>query len=288
VGALVKVTRSKIKSIAFNLLPFALICGLCGCIARDTVKFLTPEWPPYSGQISSVYHQIQLKESTSADVLSQIHLPEHELLSQSKSVVVSYGQKKKGFKRWFKMVAFDEDELTAQRKYLFIEDEKPKVLFVEPWEGLAFDCEQVLTPEILDEPYANENARRIEILRWMLTSFREDMDEVIPDNKDLEVCGALVNQAIQTVLVRLDSAPALATRLSDERGLKFEHINFDKGRIRMIIEDDVATVRIRLGSLAKRWKVSFERGIRGIDSNEAAPNDVPHNNGAVYFPQSEQ
>jgi len=221
-------------------------------------------------------------------VLSQIHLPEHELLSQSKSVVVSYGQKKKGFKRWFKMVAFDEDELTAQRKYLFIEDEKPKVLFVEPWEGLAFDCEQVLTPEILDEPYANENARRIEILRWMLTSFREDMDEAIPDNKDLEVCGALVNQAIQTVLVRLDSAPALATRLSDERGLKFEHINFDKGRIRMIIEDDVATVRIRLGSLAKRWKVSFERGIRGIDSNEAAPNDVPHNNGAVYFPQSEQ
>ena len=262
VGMLVKVTRSKIKSISFNFLSFALIFGLCGCIARDTVKFFTPEWPPYDGQISGVYQQTQLKESTSADVLSQIHLPEHELLSQSKSVVASYGQKKKGFKRWFKMVAFDEDELTVQRKYLFIEDERPKVLFVEPWEGLAFDCEQVLTAEILDEPYANENARRIEILRWMLTSFREDMDEVIPDNKDLEVCGALVNQAIETVLVKLDSAPALATRLSDERGFKFEHISFDKGRIRMIIEDDVAAVKIRLGSRAKRWKVSIEEIFR--------------------------
>jgi len=248
----VKVTESKIKSFAFNLLSFALVFGLCGCVARDTAVFLTPEWPPYNDEISRVYRQTQLKESTSADVLSEIHLPEHELLSQSKSVVVSYGQKKKGFKRWFKMVAFDEDELTAQRKYLFIEDERPKVLFVEPWEGLAFDCEQVLTPEILKEPYANENARRIEILRWMLTNFREDLDEVIPDNQDLEVCKALINQAIQTVLVKLDSVPALATRLSDERGLKFEHINFDKGRIRMTIKDDIAAVRIRLGSRVKK------------------------------------
>lgn len=252
VGTLVKVTRSKIKSISFNFLSFALIFGLCGCVVRDTVKFLTPEWPPYDDQISGVYQQTQLKESTSADVLSQIHLPEHELLSQSKSVVASYGQKKKGFKRWFKMVAFDEDELTVQRKYLFIEDERPKVLFVEPWEGLAFDSKQVLTPEILDEPYANENARRIEILRWVLASFRKDMDEVAEDNKELVVCGALVNQAIETVLVRLDSAPALATRLSDKRGLKFEHISFDKGRIRMIIEDDIATVKIALGSRVKK------------------------------------
>lgn len=248
-----KTTESKIKSFAFNLLSFAFVFGLCGCVVRDTVKFLTPERQPYDDEISRFYEQTQLKESTSADVLSQIHIPEHELLSQSKSVVASYGQKKKGFKRWFKMVAFDEDELTAQRKYLFIEDERPKVLFVEPWEGLAFDCEQVLTPEILGEPYANENARRIEILRWMLTSFREDMDEVSPDNKDLEVCGTLVNQAIQTVLVRLDSVPALAIRLNEERGIQFEHTNFDKGRIRMIIEDDIAIVKIRLGSRVKKF-----------------------------------
>jgi hypothetical protein len=248
----VKTTESKIKSFAFNLLSFAFVFGLCGCVVRDTAVFLTPEGEPYDDQISMVYEQIKLKESTSADVLSQIHIPEHELLSQSKSVVVSYGQKNRGFKRWFKMVAFDEDKLTAQRKYLFIEDERPKVLFVEPWEELAFDCEQVLTPEILGEPYADENARRIEILKWVLTSFREDLDEVVPDNKDLEACGALINQAIQTVLIRLDSVPALATRLSDEDGLKFEHINFDKGKIRMIIKDDIVVVRIGLGSRVKK------------------------------------
>jgi hypothetical protein len=251
-GILVKTTESKIKSIVFNLLPFALIWGLCGCVVRDTVVFLTPERPPYDDEVSRVYHQTRLKESTSADVLSQIHLPQQELLSQSKSVVASYGQKKEGYKRWFKMVAFDENQLTAQRKYLFIEDERPKVLFVEPWEGLAFDCEQVLTPEILSKPYANENARRIEILKWMLKSFRKDVGEVSQDNKDLEICGALVNQAIETVLVRLDSVPALATRLSEEQGVQFEHVNFGKGRIRMDIKDDIATVKIRLGSRVKK------------------------------------
>ena len=247
-----KVTKSKIRDFAFNLLLFALVCGLCGCVVRDTAVFLTPEWPPYDDEVGRVYYQTKLKESTSADVLSQIHIPKQELLSQSKSVVASYGQKKKGYKRWFKMVAFDEDQLTAQRKYLFIEDERPKVLFVEPWEELAFDCEQVLTPEVLGKPYANENARRIEILRWMLKSFRKDVDEVSEDNKELEVCGALVNQAIETVLVKLDSVPAQAIRLNEKRGIKFEHINFDKGRIQMVIKDDIAIVKIRLGSHVKK------------------------------------
>jgi hypothetical protein len=247
-----KVTKSKVKNFAFNLLLFVFACGLYGCIARDTAVFLTPELPPYNDEVSRVYEQTKLKESTSADVLSQIHLPKYELLSQSKSVVASFGQKKKGLKRWFKMVAFDEDQLTAQRKYLFIEDERPKVLFIEPWEGLAFDCEQVLTPEVLGKPYANENARRIEILKWMLKSFRKDVGEVSEDNKELEVCGSLVNQAIETVLVKLDFAPALAVRLSEERGIQFEHINFDKGRIRMVIKDDIVIVKIELGSRVKK------------------------------------
>jgi len=249
-----KVTKSKIRNFAFNLLLFALVCGLCGCVVRDTAVFLTPEGGPYDNEANDVYGKIRLKESTSADVLSEIHLPKHELLSQSKSIVASYGQKSNGRKRWFKMVAFEEDQLTAQRKYLFIEDERPKNLFVEPWEGLAFDCQQVLTPEILDKPYANENARRIEILKWMLKNFRKDVGEVSGDNKELEVCGALVNQAIETVLVRLDNAPALAVRLNEERGIEFEHINFDKGRIRMVIEDDndIAAVKIRLGEYVKK------------------------------------
>jgi hypothetical protein len=251
-GILVKTIESKIKIIGFNLLLFVLIYALSGCVVRDTWVFLTPEGEPNDNDANNVYAKILLKESTSADVLLQIHLPKYELLSQSKSVVASYGQKKDGYKRWFKLVAFDENQLTAQRKYLFIEDERPKILFVEPWEGLAFDCEQVLTPEVLGKPYADENTRRVEILKWMQKNFQKDVGEVAGDNRELEICGSLVNQAIETVLVKLDSAPALAVRLSEKQGVLFEHVNFDKGRIRLVIKDDITTIKLRLGSYIKQ------------------------------------
>ncbi|MHC4115101.1 MAG: hypothetical protein ACYSSL_07265, partial [Planctomycetota bacterium] len=103
------------------------------------------------------------------------------------------------------MVAFDEDGLTAKRKYLFIEDERPKILFVEPWECAKFDCEMVLEREVLDKPYSNDNSRRIAILKQILENFRSDMREVRLDNKNLDVLGMMANQAFETVLVKLDA-----------------------------------------------------------------------------------
>ena len=224
----------------------------------DVVEFLTPEWPPSRSKIYRSYYQTKLKTSSAADVLAMIHMPEHELLSQSKSVVASAGQKKKGYKTWFNMVAFDENELTARRKYLFVADERPKTLFVEPWESLRFDCEMVLEREVLDKPYANESARRIAILKQVLENFRKDIGELSQDNKVLVVSKMLVNQALEATLVKLDSSPALAIRLSEPDGIVFSHMSFDKGKTRMVIGDDVVTVKTRLGSLAKKLKISIE------------------------------
>ena len=81
------------------------------------------------------------------------------------------------------MVAFDENELIAKRKYVFICDERPKQLFVEPWEGVDFDCKMVLPRKVLDEPYANENARRIAILKQVGADTRKDTGEVGADNE---------------------------------------------------------------------------------------------------------
>ena len=241
--------KPKAKNFAFYLFTFTLLGWLCGC---SVVQFVTPERPPYDQQFAQSYEHTILKQSNSADVLTTIHIPEHELLSQSKSVIASTGQKKKGYKTWLKMVAFDENELTAQRKYLLIADERPRFLFVEPWEALRFDCEMVLDSKVLDEPYANENARRIAILRHILESARSDIDELAQDNKTITVCGMLINQALEAALVKLDSSPALAVKLSDENGLGFEHNSFDKGRIKLAITDDIASVKILLGSLVKR------------------------------------
>jgi len=90
-----------------------------------------PEGSPSNSQIYTMYRQTVLQQSTSADVLMLFGRPDYALLSQSKSIIALAGEKKKGYKTWFDMVAFDENELIARRKYVFISDERPRQLFVE-------------------------------------------------------------------------------------------------------------------------------------------------------------
>jgi len=200
-----------------------------------------------------------LGQSTSSDVLAAFGRPEYALLSQSKSIIALAGEKKKGYKTWFNMVVFDENELIARRKYVFISDERPRHLFVEPWEGAYFDCKIMLPKEVLEEPYANENARRIAILKQVESDVRSDTAEVGADNEVLAVSGMVVGRAIGTVLVDLEASPALASKLSDDKGLAFSHPSYKTARLQMVVEGDIATVSLRLGSFAKKLKLGIER-----------------------------
>lgn len=200
--------------------------------------------PPYES--ADAYNKTKLKESTSADVLAAI-TKEDELLSQSKSVVASQGIKKKGHKLWLTMVAFDENALTAKRKCFFIVDEKAESFPIVSRRRLDFDIETVLEGKVLEEPYANENARRIAILQDVLEQTRRDIDEVTPDNKMIGICGGLINQMLSTVLQRFKESPVLASKLSNKNGFSFDHITIGKGTIVMNVTDDVAAVRVRAG-----------------------------------------
>jgi hypothetical protein len=240
------------KLLVFICLAFTL-CGGCS-LWHDNVELLMLSTGPGPAELYANYEDVNLLQSTSADVLTSIYLPDHELLSQTKSVVAASGTNKRGHRAWFKLVAFDEDETVARRKYIFLEDERPKKLFVEPWEMAGLDCILVLDKEILDQPYANENAKRIVLLQEALVHFRDDVREVSLDNKQINVLASMVNQAFETVIVKLDSSPALARHLSDDKGLEFNHMSFDKGSIQMHEEDwcsCAVTIKIRLGSSVK-------------------------------------
>jgi len=242
---------------AYSLI-FVFLFGLCGCVVMDSFEFVAPAGDPPDSHMFDGYKEIELKKSTAGDVMDAIYIPEYELMSQSKRVIASQGKKKRSHKMWFNMAAFDEDKMTVQRKYLFIEDERPKLLFMEPWEGVRFHCEMVMDKEVFENPYANENARRIAVLKQVLENFRSDIGEVERDNKMLKVCGMMVNQALETVIVKLDvrpESPALAIRLDEKKGVEFDHINLDKGRIGMLIEcDEFVTVKMMLGSFVQYFE----------------------------------
>ena len=217
-------------------------------------------------ELSAPYDRIVLKKSLTLDALPKIRRShdEHdsllagvETVSHSDRVVASLGQSRDKSRTWFNMVTFHQYRLDVIRKYFFAVDDRAGSLRTRPRQGLRFDCEMILGKEVTGESHISENARRITILRYVLAQMRKDIKELGDDidvldqyNKKLDVCGMLINQTFETVLVKLKASPVLAVRLSDSGGAEFDHINFGKGTIRMTIVDDTVAVQIRFGSFA--------------------------------------
>jgi len=245
---------------SFQLL---FISSMCGCSSILSPYILSKKKDlPYDPNIYESYNKIKLKQSGALSVLPIIHRSDSDLLSQSRSVVASSGKSESGYKTWFNMVAFDENKLTAKRKYFFWVDEKVKRLpdgrkrfLMEPKQGLMFDSQIVLGKAALKKRYRSENTAQIAILRYMLESLRRDIAELSggssetgSDNKNLTVSGLLINQVFSAILYTLDNSPAQAATLGEESGVEFNHMSFGKGKIRMLAEDDIVTVKIRLGA----------------------------------------
>jgi len=259
--------KSQAKRAALRLLIFAALCGFCGCSAVSPYVELRRKEPSYDQELFAIYQQVKLNKSITLDILPMLRSSPHEVLSQSDSVIAALGQSKKGYKTWFNMVTFDEYKLTAKRKYFFVVDEKVArsstgsgLVLLEPRRGLSFDCEMAMEKDLLDKPYETENARQIAILKQVSNNLRRDTDELgediertAQDNRTLQVCGMLINQTFQTILLTLETSPALAAKLSDSGGMEFDHPSFDKGRIQMVVGDDIVRVKIRLGVLVNTF-----------------------------------
>lgn len=217
-------------------------------------------------ELSEPYDQIILKTSLTIDALPTIQrfqsdrgplLGGAEVLSEGKNTVATVGQSKDGRRTWFNMVVFHEFRLNVIRKYFFIVDERRSRLGVRSSRGMTFDCQIVLDQELLDRLYTSENVRRIEILRRISENLRGDINElgvntdsVSQENKMLSVCGMLINQTLELVLLKLDSSPVLVTKLGSADGIDFDHINFGEGKVRMVVQNDMAAVSFRFGAFA--------------------------------------
>jgi hypothetical protein len=198
------------------------------------------------------YYATTLKVSNSADVLVTLEQdPETELLSQSESVVAAWG--KQGHKdrtHWFNMVAFDEEAMTAVRKYGFILEETTKGINRTPRPGLRFDGELVMGADILDAAYANNNDKQIAVLKAVQDAFNLDAAELTFDSKVLQSSVMMVQQAINNALYKLNQSPGYAAHLTRPEGMAFEHMNLGESYMRLLIEGDIVKIKIKAG---KAW-----------------------------------
>ena len=205
------------------------------------------------------YHSTTLKLSTSADVLAMVQEPETELLSQSESVVAAWGiEGKKERTHWFNMVAFDEEQMNAVRKYGFILKERHWGWNISPAPMLRVDAEMVMDAEVLEAAYAGNNEKQVEILKAAKELFSRDAGELTFDSRVLRNSTDMVKQAFKSILVKLDHSPAYAVKLPLVEGMAFDHPTLGESRIRMLIEDDIVKIKIKC---SKHWfsKEPFEK-----------------------------
>jgi len=239
------ILQSTICNLQFTILGF--LCSLLlmsGCKTVDKSDIFTR------------YNQVTLKQTAAAEVLTFIQDPNDEHLSQSESVVSSWGVENKKRTHWFNMVAFDEEQQLAARKYaMTLEDYRgPNT---NPHPNLRLDAAVVIDSQILNDTYPSNNQMRIEVLKKLHKMFSEDARAVAFESETFRRSAMLVNQTLNNLLNKLNSSPALAADLDKVEGLEFDQMVLGESRVRMLIEDDIVKLKIKCGKL---WftKIPFE------------------------------
>ena len=242
-----------------------LVIGLFGCSPLD---YLPPEELPYA-KLAIPYSRTRLKTSVSLDVLNVARDPDYQferdkveqpLLTQSDTVIAYSARSVDGMKSWLDMIVFDEFRMTASRKYFFCVDEKaevaptePQYYLIPPRRGILFDSEFVIDPQVLTTPFATDEARKIALIKWLSEQFRADVAALVGNPEDpvrgselVTTAAMMVRQVFTGLLVELDKSPGLAASLGRKKGVAFPHMSLDEGRIRLVVEDDVAVMKIRV------------------------------------------
>ena len=243
---------------------FSLCLCVCGCNHK---AFIPPGTLPYK-DIAATYHSAKIKESSTLDVLRtmQTHQglldPDHvgrELISQSDTLVASSGQSQDKLKSWFTLFSFDEQSMTANRKYFMCLDENTLVTPTEPQESLYFARKtlvfnsQLVVTDLVNQEFDSEQARDIALLQSIAANLRNDLNYFDAStrisgngNHIMTSIGLYMNTVFQQALRELDRSPYLTHNLG-RQGLVFDHMTLNKGRIQMILQGDVLVSRVEMG-----------------------------------------
>lgn len=218
--------------VAVAVLSIVAVSG-CHQVAQDTTTF-------------NRYYMTSLEVSTSADVIPMIGAKD-ESLTQGENAVVSWGETKEGSVIFFNAVAFDDTTSRAIRKYAFVANPKAKGFGCNAVQTMRFDAELVINPNVINEPYANDNARKIAIMKSVLADFTSDLTPLIKDGKTLNSSLLMVKQLMKGLIYHLDASPALAANLQNITGMKFDHMTLDAGKTRMLIDGDIVKLKVMTG-----------------------------------------
>jgi hypothetical protein len=236
----VAIMKSKSMLVSLAVLFVVAVSG-CHRVAQDTTTF-------------NRYNNTTLKVSTSSDVLAMIE-EKGETLTLSENAVASSGETKKGNVIWFNAVAFDDETSKASRKYAFVTNPKAgRGLGRSKAQTLRFDAELVVNVDVLNEPFASDNTKKIAVLESTLSDFSDDFIPLVKNSNVLNSGSLMVKQLLKGLISHLKSSPGNATELSSPSGLNFDHMNLNKTNAKMSIVGGIVNLKVKTGSTTKKYR----------------------------------
>jgi hypothetical protein len=118
----------------------------------------------------------------------------------------------------------------------------------------------------VSKPYSSETAKLVAVLQQIKDNALKDSKEIGKDNNVLAVCSGMANQALTAAFTKLQASPAAAAKLNSVEGVPFSHPSFNRGLIQMGIEYDIVTVKIQMGSILEKLKVTREQDLETIET----------------------
>ncbi|HSV27043.1 MAG TPA: hypothetical protein VLH60_04040 [Sedimentisphaerales bacterium] len=222
------------------------LMGLPGC--AWTARGLKPPEKPGPAELMATFNETALRQSNAGDVLMAVRHHDLQMVTQGQHAVAVSGPVLPAQRTWLTLVTFDES-LTASGKYFFLINDEPRAFLYTRTLRARFDIEKVITPEVLAANYPDEESRVIAVFRDLTNGFIASTREVrLADNRT-RACAMAGGQLLGEILTGLTRTPVDAGRIASTAGVPFDHSTMGKGRYRMVIEGDVARLKIIVGSV---------------------------------------
>ena len=230
------------------------------------------------------YYTIELEKDDSTTVMKKLEcrcLCEEEYLSQSESAIAKWAQRgtynsfwvQRGDYAvvWFNLVGFEEESLTAKRKYALLFDEDSPgwlTLIKAPSKTMRLDIDMIMDDGTLEEPYATAADKWIAIIEKSRKNYLNDACDIRTDSHAVDSVSMLINQTFFQILEQVRRTPALTQRLDQCRGMEFDHTVLDEGNIVISIDEDrkLVKVKLKIGSYVKNSEK--HQDIKCIDCKE--------------------
>lgn len=234
----------KMNKFTAVILLTAIAAVLTGCNHLPRGK------APKMNAVFDRFEKVQIGKSTSADVFSFIQNKDmDEMLCQDEQTVVSWGQNGTGAVIWFNAVSFDQTNDQAARKYaMLIDEDSPgwHALHLAKSRKLRADFEYVLPAEFDELEFTNENEKRREALKTAVSLYLKDINVVRFDSDYIYMSAMLLRQTFNELLYELEKVPTYLSVIDRREGVEFTHPTMGAGRVRMLMNTDTYTVRLKI------------------------------------------